>query len=156
VGGSAGPTANEDSMEATRKFSVLLSVAVLLLTAAPASAHTEVTGSNPGEGASVSKAPSEVWVEFGAGGMTMPLSISDGELDVIDPCGKRMDRGETELSVTSDRLTTASGGVRKGTYTIKWTVTALDGANQAGKIKFKVTSGKSCGKAKPKHPHKHH
>jgi methionine-rich copper-binding protein CopC len=128
---------------------VVSALAALTLIPSPAMAHAEIADSNPKDGAKVKKAPAEVWIRFaGFFGDGQPLTISDGEIKVYDACGKRVDEGETTLNTTMDTISVASTGSVAGNYTIKWAITALDGAAQKGRLNFFVTDGSRCPTAK--------
>jgi methionine-rich copper-binding protein CopC len=124
---------------------LIASLAAIALMPGVALAHAEVADSNPKDGSTVKKAPSEVWIRFaGFFGDGQPLTIADGEIKVYDACGNRVDAGETSMNTTMDTISVASGGKVAGRYVIKWSITALDGAAQKGKLTFDVTGGTAC------------
>lgn len=125
----------------------VLVVAAMTMTLAPAGAHTSVAGSNPEEGSKVAAVPETVWVRFGGAlGPEQPFTVSEGTIKVTDACGNQIDDGQSFMNDTQDTISVAATGLHRGKHTIKWQVTAIDGAEQAGKITFKVTKGPACSK----------
>ena len=115
---------------------VLLFLAVtgaLLAGAGPASAHAALTGSDPSQGVVVPKAPDQVSLTFSEN-----VSMNDNSLRVLDPQGKRVDKGKpTNLSGTTYGVQLKSG-LGKGTYTVAYQVVSADSHPVAGAYTFSV------------------
>lgn len=120
---------------------------VLLLSAFTglASAHAAYEGSDPANGSTVSSPPSRVIAEF-----TEPV-VQDSLLEVYDPCGVRVDNGDS--IVASDRITVTMSGDKQGTYTVVFNVvSAVDGHNTSGDFTFSSSGGAACPGAQPEEP----
>ncbi|MFF7979547.1 copper resistance CopC/CopD family protein [Streptomyces sp. NPDC007901] len=115
---------------------VLLFLAVtgaLLAGAGPASAHAALTGSDPSQGVVVPKAPDQVSLTFSEN-----VSMNDNSLRVLDPQGKRVDKGKpSNLSGTTYGVQLKSG-LGKGTYTVAYQVVSADSHPVAGAYTFSV------------------
>ncbi|MGW1953524.1 copper resistance CopC/CopD family protein [Streptomyces sp. NPDC001920] len=113
---------------------LLLAAAGLLLTgAAPVSAHAALTGSDPRQGAVVDKAPEQVSLTF-----SEKVALSDDSLRVLDPKGKRIDRGDpANLSGTTYAVKLHSG-LPDGTYTVTYQVVSEDSHPVAGAYTFSI------------------
>ncbi len=115
-------------------FALLLAAGGLLLGgAAPASAHAALTGSAPGQGAVVDKAPTEVTLTF-----SEKVSLSSGDLRVLNPAGKQVDTGKpSNLSGTTYGVSLRSG-LPDGTYTVTYQVISADSHPVAGGFTFSI------------------
>ncbi|MFE9020183.1 copper resistance CopC/CopD family protein [Streptomyces sp. NPDC007808] len=113
---------------------LLLAAAGLLLAgAAPVSAHAALTGSDPRQGAVVDKAPEQVSLTF-----SEKVALSDDSLRVLDPKGKRIDRGDpANLSGTTYAVKLHSG-LPDGTYTVTYQVVSEDSHPVAGAYTFSI------------------
>ncbi|MFC8368880.1 copper resistance CopC/CopD family protein [Streptomyces sp. NPDC057239] len=115
---------------------VLLLLAVtgaLLAGAAPASAHAALTGSDPGQGAVVDTAPTQVSLTF-----SEQIAVSDDAVRVLDPKGKRVDKGDpANLSGTTYTVRLLSG-LPDGTYTVAYQVVSADSHPVAGAFTFSI------------------
>ncbi len=110
---------------------VLLAVPASLVLAAPALAHVEVDKTSPGRGKTV-KRPTVATVTF-----TGP--IRTGTLRVSGPGGAAsVDAGGRDPRKVTRLLVELKSGLRTGTYTAKWTITAGDGHKEKGAFKFRV------------------
>jgi copper resistance protein C len=119
-----------------RKTLVSVFVLVLLaVLAGPALAHPVPESYNPGDGASLSSAPSEVSVNFNE-------NLSQGTLEVYDPCGEQVDNGQTEIFL--DEMTVGMSSDRAGTFTAIWAVVGSDSHKVSGDWTFTVSSGEPC------------
>jgi methionine-rich copper-binding protein CopC len=113
-----------------------------LLLTTTAAAHAAYKGSDPADGSSVSSPPSRVIAEF-----TEPV-VQDSYLEVYDPCGARVDNGDS--LVASDRITVTMSADKQGTYTVVFNVvSAVDGHNTSGDFTFSSTGGAPCPGAEP-------
>ncbi|MFI8874859.1 copper resistance CopC/CopD family protein [Streptomyces sp. NPDC055243] len=129
---------------ATARFGVtpgagrlLLVVAVflgaLLATAAPASAHAALTGSDPKQGAVVDTAPARVSLTF-----SEKVAMSDGSVRVLDPAGKRVDTGKTSDLGSNTYGVKLHKGLPDGTFTVAYQVVSADSHPISGAYTFSV------------------
>lgn len=119
-----------------KKLLVSVFVAVLLaVLAGPALAHPVPESYDPADGASLPSAPSQVTVNFNE-------NLSQGTLEVYDPCGERVDDGQTEILL--DEMTVGMSSGRAGTFTAVWAVVGSDSHKVSGDWSFTVTSGEAC------------
>ncbi|MFG2498291.1 copper resistance CopC/CopD family protein [Streptomyces sp. NPDC048441] len=116
---------------------LLLVVAVLLGallgTAAPASAHAALTGSDPKQGAVVDKAPSTVSLTF-----SEKVAMSDGSVRVLDPHGKRVDTGKASDLGSNTYGVKLHKGLPDGTFTVAYQVVSADSHPISGAYTFSV------------------
>ncbi|MFH8489968.1 copper resistance CopC/CopD family protein [Streptomyces longisporoflavus] len=116
---------------------LLLVVAVflgaLLGTAAPASAHAALTGSDPKQGAVVDKAPATVSLTF-----SEKVAMSDGSVRVLDPAGKRVDTGKTSDLGSNTYGVKLHKGLPDGTFTVAYQVVSADSHPISGAFTFSV------------------
>ncbi|CAL9509463.1 hypothetical protein SUDANB176_03621 [Streptomyces sp. enrichment culture] len=115
---------------------VLLFLAVtgaLLAGAAPASAHAALTGSDPRQGAVVDRAPAQVSLTF-----SEPVAVSDDAVRVLDPKGKRVDRGAPANPSGTTYSVRLVSGLPDGTYTVAYQVVSADSHPVAGAFTFSV------------------
>ncbi|MFI6092434.1 copper resistance CopC/CopD family protein [Streptomyces sp. NPDC051218] len=116
---------------------LLLVVAVflgaLLATAAPASAHAALTGSDPKQGAVVDQAPSSVSLTF-----SEKVAMSDGSVRVLDPAGKRVDTGKTSDLGSNTYGVKLHKGLPDGTFTVAYQVVSADSHPISGAYTFSV------------------
>ncbi|MFF8937739.1 copper resistance protein CopC [Streptomyces paradoxus] len=112
---------------------LLAAACALLAGAGPASAHAAVTGSDPGQGAVVDKAPTRISLTF-----SEPVALSDDSLRVLDPEGKRVDTGKpSDVSGTTYAVPLHSG-LPDGTYTVAYQVVSADSHPVAGAYTFSI------------------
>ncbi|GAA0658899.1 hypothetical protein GCM10009535_42760 [Streptomyces thermocarboxydovorans] len=113
---------------------LLLAVAgALLAGAAPASAHAALTGSDPRQGAVVDKAPTKVSLTF-----SEPIAVSDDALRVLDPKGKRVDRGDPSNPSGTTYSVRLFSGLPDGTYTVTYQVVSADSHPVTGAFTFSI------------------
>ncbi|MFJ9466246.1 copper resistance CopC/CopD family protein [Streptomyces caniferus] len=104
--------------------------------AAPASAHAALTGSTPAQGAVVDHAPEQVTLTFSEG-----VAMGDDSIRVLDPQGKRVDRGKLRNLCSDSIVKYGAGlppGLRDGTYTVSWQAVSADSHPVAGAFTFSV------------------
>ncbi|MFC6064894.1 copper resistance CopC/CopD family protein [Streptomyces ochraceiscleroticus] len=109
---------------------------VLLGGAAPASAHAALTGSSPAQGAVVQKAPAQVTLSFSEG-----VAMGDDSIRVLDPKGKRVDRGKLLDLCSGSTVKYGTGlppGLPDGTYTVAWQAVSADSHPVSGAFTFSV------------------
>lgn len=122
------------------KRPVVLTLAASLMSLAlsgVAWAHPAYKASDPGKDATVSQAPSEVWVEF-------TESIEGGQVEVFDPCGQQVDNHDSTQNLTNDRITVSVSAHHAGTYRVRWKVLGEDSHSTQGEFTFAVSSGHPC------------
>ncbi len=101
--------------------------------AAPASAHAALTGSDPGRGAVVDTAPTQVSLTF-----SEPVAISDDALRVLDPKGTRVDKGDPANASGTTYTVRLLSGLPDGTYTVAYQVVSADSHPVAGAFTFSI------------------
>ena len=104
--------------------------------AAPASAHVEVTGSTPRDGARLAKAPSTVTIRFND-------TVVPSFIHVAGPSGQRVDTGAVTHPGGNDDFVTVAlrSDLPDGSYVAQYRIVADDGHPVAGEISFVVGSG---------------
>lgn len=115
---------------------VLLFLAVtgaLLAGAAPVSAHAALTGSDPGQGAVVDRAPTQVSLTF-----SEQIAVSDDAVRVLDPKGKRVDKGDPANPSGTTYSVRLLSGLPDGTYTVAYQVVSADSHPVAGAFTFSI------------------
>ncbi|MFE0626735.1 copper resistance CopC/CopD family protein [Streptomyces sp. NPDC058864] len=121
---------------ALRLLAVPLAVLGLLLgTAAPASAHAALVGSDPAQGSVVRTAPAQVRLTFSEG-----VLLSKDAIRVLGPDGRRAETGDANDGGRGN--TTAAVALRpglgNGTYTVAWKAVSADSHPVAGAFTFSI------------------
>ena len=117
-------------------MSVVLLLACLVYSGAPASAHAGFVGGDPGSGEILSKGPGTVRVTFNE-----PVEAEFDPLRVTGQDGERVDGEDARVSTEDARVVEASlGELTSGTYTVEYRVTSVDGHVIAGDYEFEVSS----------------
>ncbi|MFF8394714.1 copper resistance CopC/CopD family protein [Streptomyces sp. NPDC016172] len=112
---------------------LLAAACALLAGAGPASAHAAVTGSDPGQGAVVDKAPARISLTF-----SEQVALSDDSLRVLDPEGKRVDTGKPAYVSGTTYAVPLHSGLPDGTYTVAYQVVSADSHPVAGAWTFSI------------------
>ena len=112
---------------------LLAAACALLAGAGPASAHAAVTGSDPGQGAVVDKAPARITLTF-----SEQVALSDDSLRVLDPEGKRVDTAEPANVSGTTYAVPLHSGLPDGTYTVAYQVVSADSHPVAGAYTFSI------------------
>jgi copper transport protein len=112
---------------------LLAAACVLLVGAGPASAHAAVTGSDPGQGTVVDKAPARISLTF-----SEQVALSDDSLRVLDPEGKRVDTGKPSNVSGTTYAVPLHSGLPDGTYTVAYQVVSADSHPVAGAYTFSI------------------
>jgi methionine-rich copper-binding protein CopC len=143
-------------MSITRKIkSTLGAIVALALTAlmvgfgsVGASAHAELTGSNPIADSVIGMLPPTVELTFGEPLMVVEGSEAANQITVTKADGKRIDVRTTTVAdrVASVALDTSAG---EGVYTVAYRVVSEDGHPIDGKFKFEVSVAAQSGEAEP-------
>ncbi|MER5831249.1 copper resistance protein CopC [Streptomyces sp. NPDC002130] len=112
---------------------LLAAACALLAGAGPASAHAAVTGSDPGQGAVVDKAPARISLTF-----SEQVALSDDSLRVLDPEGKRVDTAKPANVSGTTYAVPLHSGLPDGTYTVAYQVVSADSHPVAGAYTFSI------------------
>ncbi|WP_328426219.1 copper resistance CopC/CopD family protein [Streptomyces sp. NBC_00443] len=112
---------------------LLAATGLLLAGAGPVSAHAALTGSDPQQGAVVEKAPTQVSLTFSEG-----VALSNDSLRVLDPKGKRIDRGDPANVSGTTYAVKLHSGLPDGTYTVTYQVVSEDSHPVAGAYTFSI------------------
>ena len=112
---------------------VIAGLVTMVVTAAPAAAHTRLTGSTPEQGAALTSAPERVELVFSE-------QVKDATVTVTGPDGKQWPTGAVTIDgkKVSAPLTPAEGPA--GQYTITYRVGSADGHPVAGELAFVMTA----------------
>ncbi|PAZ09441.1 hypothetical protein CLM62_46970 [Streptomyces sp. SA15] len=112
---------------------LLAATGLLLSSAAPASAHAALTGSDPQQGAVVDKAPTQVSLTF-----SEQVSTSADSLRVLDPQGKPVQRGKPSNVSGTTYTVQLHSGLPDGTYTVTYQVVSADSHPVSGAYTFSI------------------
>ena len=112
---------------------LLAATGLLLAGAGPVSAHAALTGSDPRQGAVVDKAPTQVSLTF-----SEKVALSNDSLRVLDPKGKRIDRGDPANVSGTTYAVKLHSGLPDGTYTVTYQVVSEDSHPVAGAYTFSI------------------
>ena len=110
-----------------------LTMAVLVLCAAHASAHAFLKTASPSVGGSVQAPPTQVVIDFTEG-----VEPSFSSITVQDAAGARMDTGAVHLAGGQAHLAVSLRSLQPGTYTVIWHVTSTDTHKTEGRYTFTV------------------
>ncbi|PZT80384.1 MULTISPECIES: copper resistance CopC/CopD family protein [unclassified Streptomyces] len=110
---------------------------LLLATAAPASAHAALTGSDPQDGSVVATAPKEVTLTF-----SEQVAVGKDSIRVLDPSGERADTQADPLDLNSGSTVKYGVALRddlpEGTYTVAWQAVSADSHPVSGAFTFSI------------------
>lgn len=122
-------------------------VAVQFLVVAAASAHAELSSSNPSDGAALDELPAAVELTF------TEVVGEPAALTVIGPDGETIEGGELEVVDDTVRQALTADDAAPGGYAINYQVTSADGHPIGGTIAFTVgAAGTSAGAPPPADP----
>ena len=138
LGRPARPTAIASRF---RRLLAALAVAlgVVLLAAAPASAHAELLASNPYDGSIVPVQPEEITLQF-----SEKITVQADGIRVLDGAGHRVDRGRA-ASRGQEAVAPVRDGLSPGTYVVAWRVVSADGHPVRGAFTFSVKQRSEVG-----------
>jgi copper transport protein len=118
-----------------------LALTLLILLAAPASAHAVLLTSSPGADTSMSIPPSKLQLTFSEN-----VEVSLGSIQLFNQKGDRIDVGAPHHSATTDRSIEASvPHLDNGSYVLTWRVISADSHPVHGAFTFTV--GRASGNA---------
>lgn len=111
----------------------LVALALVVLGAAPASAHAELIATDPAEGSVLETAPDTVTLTFNE-----PVRLTSQEIAVYDAAGDEVGStaGSSGTEVTVDL--TGAADLADGTYVVSWNVLSGDGHPISGALTFSV------------------
>jgi methionine-rich copper-binding protein CopC len=111
-----------------------MGVALMLATAGPVWAHAFPDHSDPRVGSEVKPSPAQVKIWFDGG--IEPLFSS---LEVFDANHKKVDKGDSRVDPKDNTVLEVSlPSLPPGTYTVSWSVIALDTHHTEGTFKFSI------------------
>ncbi|MER5789132.1 copper resistance protein CopC [Streptomyces sp. NPDC001980] len=112
-----------------------LLAALLLASAAPASAHAALRGSDPADGAVLKSSPGSVTLTF-----TEAVGLLDDSFRVYDPTNHRVDTSEAEHGPAGSDTAriTFPKKLGTGTFTVAWRVVSADSHPVSGALTFSV------------------
>ena len=101
-----------------------------------ASAHSTLENSEPKDGAVLKQAPNEIRMWF-----TEPLKVQLSTIEVRDPSGKQVDRGDLHADKKQPTLLHLSltPTLGPGTYKVSWNAVAQDMHVSKGNFAFRVS-----------------
>jgi copper transport protein len=124
---------------AAKRHAVLLAgltAAWLLLACAPALAHANLVEASPPRGSEVSKPPERVELRF-----SEPVDAEFDPVVVRAAGGARVDAHDARVDPEDARVVLADlKSVPKGSYTVKWRVTSIDGHVVEGRYDFAMVA----------------
>lgn len=112
-----------------------LSLCITLAAVSPALAHTEVSGTDPEEGAFLQRGPDRVSLTFDGPveAEFSPLEVYDEQDERVDLDNARLGKEDTVLMVDLEE------GLGAGEYTVEYRYTGLDGHPIEGSYDFGVS-----------------
>ncbi len=119
-------------------------VALVIAAALPAWAHAAYKDSTPGDGETVSSPPSQVTAEF-----TEPIT-NNSYLEVYDPCGQRVDNGDSQISGYDMSITMSAEAA--GEYVVEFAAQSIDTHVTYGSFSFTSSGGMPCAGDDPAQP----
>jgi len=109
--------------------------AVTLLASNAAFAHAHLKTSVPAANAVLTKAPSEVAIDFSEG-----LEAKFSSIEVQDAQGKRVDKNDVHTAATDNKhLEVSLPQLAPGTYKVTWHATATDTHKTQGNFDFTIS-----------------
>lgn len=112
--------------------STVMVLAIVLVTAAPASAHAVLLRTEPFPQSTVKAAPADVRLHF-----SESVEVAFGAVRIFDVDGKRVDEGK-RTSADGGRAVVVPVRLADGTYTVTWRVVSTDGHLIRGAFQFYV------------------
>ncbi|MGX1131701.1 copper transport protein [Streptomyces glaucescens] len=115
-------------------LTAVLLILLLLGSAAPASAHAALAGTDPRDGTVLKSAPRALTLDF-----TESVGLLDGSVRLLGPDNRRVHVEEPRHVPGDDRVrVTLPDGLRTGTYTVAWRVVSADSHPVSGAFTFSV------------------
>lgn len=116
-----------------RVAAALVALALVVLGAAPASAHAELIDTDPAEGAVVGTAPDTVTLTFNE-----PVRLTSQEIAVYDAAGDQVEATSRASGTEVTVGLTSAADLADGTYVVSWNVLSGDGHPISGALTFSV------------------
>lgn len=116
-----------------RVAAALVALALVVLGAAPASAHAELVDTDPAEGAVVETAPDTVTLTFNE-----PVRLTSQEIAVYDAAGDQVEATSRASGTDVTVGLTRAADLADGTYVVSWNVLSGDGHPISGALTFSV------------------
>ncbi|WP_421120614.1 copper resistance protein CopC [Aquihabitans daechungensis] len=111
---------------------VAFALVAALIPAGAASAHAELSATDPADGAVVERAPEALTMQF-----TEDVSLRPDGVRVLDATGERVDAGEASAA-GPDVTVPLEGTIADGTYVVAWRAVSADGHPIRGSYTFSV------------------
>ncbi|GGC77824.1 hypothetical protein GCM10011512_00470 [Tersicoccus solisilvae] len=120
-------------------LALVLTLAGLGLGAPAAQAHDQLTGTTPGDGATVSTVPETITLRFNE----TPIALG-AQVKVLDPAGD--DQADGSVRITDTTAAQAiKPGAPAGRYTVDWRIVSSDSHPIEGTFTFTATAASSAG-----------
>lgn len=113
---------------------LLLSGVAVVVTATPAFAHAELTGSSPAQNASLAEAPQQVQLTF-----SEAVTLPDNPVTVAGPGGVSWTAGQASITGAVVTVPVTPSGPA-GAYTLTYKVISDDGDPISGTVQFTLTT----------------
>ncbi len=138
--GNVVRAASSGRQRSARPFALVaaLLLFLLLVPAAPASAHAVLTGATPAQGDALDTAPDEVRLTFNE-----PVAVNDGALRVFDADAVRVDEGPTDEAGDGSEVAVLLPDLPDGAYVAVYRVVSADSHPINGTITFTVGAGEA-------------
>lgn len=138
-GALGGPVAAFARVLVAGVGAVLVGLALAVLGAGPAAAHSALVSSDPADGSTLAAAPAHVTLTFNEPAVTLGTVVQVRAAD-----GRVVSAGDpvlTDASVTQD----LTGELPAGAYTVLWRVTSADGHPIEGQLTFTAQGPTTAG-----------
>ncbi len=112
---------------------LLVALVIVLAGVSPASAHAELVGTDPEEGAVLETAPESVTLTFNE-----PVRLTSQEVAVYDAEGEVVDSSASAGGVEVTVALSGAADLVDGTYVVSWNVLSSDGHPISGALTFSV------------------
>ena len=132
------------SLQGRPVVAVLVALAILFLGAWPASAHAELVGTDPEEGALLEAAPASVTLTFNE-----PVRLTSQEVAVYDAAGEPVDSSASSAGAEVTVALPGAAELADGTYVVSWNVLSSDGHPISGALTFSVGAPSTTVSAPP-------
>lgn len=120
-------------------LAVAASLAVTLVSAAPAQAHAALEATSPVDGERLAEAPDQVRLEFDE-----PVTLPAGGLRIYDAEGERITSADAGTGASAEVVRTVLGeALAPGTYIVTWRVVSADGHPARGAFVFHTGTTRS-------------
>jgi methionine-rich copper-binding protein CopC len=111
-------------------------LALFVIVATVAGAHSFPEEQNPAAGQTVAAAPAAVSIKYDA-----PIEHLFAKLEVVDGAGNDLATSQPEVSSDGLTLSVKVAALKPGDYTVKWGVVCIDSHHTEGSYVFTVAGG---------------